>query len=215
MTRALIAAARATVRDSLGRRTHRTTPTGATSAYSYDAVGNPVALTASGHTISFSYDAAGRIGRSLTGQPVGVRFRDESTEQLHWLAASLDDGIGTMAALMLGTRFLASVDREGGRRSTTPGRNPVDWTIPARAGTTTFSSDCCPGEPARRLPYRCPHGAQATRTAAPWDFAVAVAVGFASRPPRCWRRGTRVASSPDVAMSGPLAGLLILRDGAG
>jgi hypothetical protein len=53
------------------------------------------------------------IGRWLTGQPVGIRLRDESTEQLHWLADSLDDGAGTVATMMLGTRFLASVDREG------------------------------------------------------------------------------------------------------
>ncbi|MEV7936639.1 hypothetical protein AB0O82_10890 [Kitasatospora sp. NPDC088264] len=53
------------------------------------------------------------IGRWLTGQPVGIRLRDESRDQLGWLADSLDDGVGTVATLMLGTRFLASVDRDG------------------------------------------------------------------------------------------------------
>lgn len=53
------------------------------------------------------------IGRWLTGQPAGIRLRDESREQLGWLEGSLDGGIGTVAALMLGTRFLASVDRDG------------------------------------------------------------------------------------------------------
>ncbi|MFF7586722.1 hypothetical protein ACFZCK_04415 [Kitasatospora purpeofusca] len=53
------------------------------------------------------------IGRWLTSQPVGVRLRDESREQLGWLESSLDDGVGTVATLMLGTRFLASVDRDG------------------------------------------------------------------------------------------------------
>lgn len=53
------------------------------------------------------------MGRWLTRQPVGVRLREESTEQLGWLADSLDDGVGTVATLMLGTRFLASVNREG------------------------------------------------------------------------------------------------------
>ncbi|MGW3563068.1 putative antirestriction adenine methyltransferase [Streptomyces sp. NPDC000941] len=53
------------------------------------------------------------VGRWLTKQPVGIRLREESAEQLHWLARSLDDGVGTVATLMLGTRFLASVGREG------------------------------------------------------------------------------------------------------
>ncbi|MEV6132082.1 hypothetical protein AB0M05_35745 [Streptomyces violaceusniger] len=53
------------------------------------------------------------IGRWLTRQPVGIRLREESTEHLGWLADSLDDGVGTVATLMLGTRFLASVGREG------------------------------------------------------------------------------------------------------
>ncbi len=50
------------------------------------------------------------IGRWLTGQPVGIRLRGESRDQLHWFEDSLDDDVGT---LMLGTRFLASVGREG------------------------------------------------------------------------------------------------------
>ncbi len=53
------------------------------------------------------------IGRWLTRQPVGIRLREESTDHLGWLADSLDDGVGTVATLMLGTRFLASVGREG------------------------------------------------------------------------------------------------------
>ncbi|MGP8301968.1 putative antirestriction adenine methyltransferase [Streptomyces inhibens] len=53
------------------------------------------------------------VGRWLTRQPVGIRLRDESAEQLGWLADSLDDGIGTVATMMLGTRFLGSVGRDG------------------------------------------------------------------------------------------------------
>ncbi|WP_413787775.1 hypothetical protein [Streptomyces platensis] len=53
------------------------------------------------------------VGRWLTKQPVGIRLRGESREQLDWLATSLDDGVGTVATMMLGTRFLASVGREG------------------------------------------------------------------------------------------------------
>ncbi|AJC58552.1 hypothetical protein [Streptomyces sp. 769] len=53
------------------------------------------------------------IGRWLTGQLAGIRLSEESVGQLGWLDTSLDDGIGTVATLMLGTRFLASVGREG------------------------------------------------------------------------------------------------------
>ncbi|MFE5117721.1 hypothetical protein [Streptomyces sp. NPDC056669] len=53
------------------------------------------------------------IGRWLTRQPVGIRLREESADHLGWLAGYLDDGVGTVATLMLGTRFLASVGREG------------------------------------------------------------------------------------------------------
>ncbi|MFE3216089.1 putative antirestriction adenine methyltransferase [Streptomyces antimycoticus] len=53
------------------------------------------------------------IGRWLTRQSVGIRLREESRDHLGWLADSLDDGVGTVATLMLGTRFLASVGRQG------------------------------------------------------------------------------------------------------
>lgn len=53
------------------------------------------------------------IGRWLTGQPTGIRLREESADELGWLADSLDDGAGTVATLMLGTHFLASVRKEG------------------------------------------------------------------------------------------------------
>lgn len=53
------------------------------------------------------------VGRWLTRQPVGICLRDASADQLHWLADSLDDGVGTVATMMLGTRFLTCVGREG------------------------------------------------------------------------------------------------------
>ncbi|MFI8266251.1 putative T7SS-secreted protein [Streptomyces sp. NPDC085665] len=57
--------------DVLGRRTGRTTPSGATSSWTYDPVGRPTTLTAAGRTMSFERDAAGqevvrRIGESFT-----------------------------------------------------------------------------------------------------------------------------------------------------
>ncbi|MFF4499346.1 putative T7SS-secreted protein [Streptomyces sp. NPDC001401] len=57
--------------DVLGRRTGRTTPTGATSTWTYDAAGNRTELTTCGHTLTFTHDAAGRettrhLGENLT-----------------------------------------------------------------------------------------------------------------------------------------------------
>ncbi|MEU0374038.1 RHS repeat-associated core domain-containing protein, partial [Streptomyces sp. NPDC006283] len=46
--------------DALGRRTGRTTPTGAVSSWTYDAAGRRTSLTTSGRTISFEHDAAGQ-----------------------------------------------------------------------------------------------------------------------------------------------------------
>ena len=57
--------------DELGRRTGRTTPTGATTKWSYDASGNRTGMVASGRTLTFTHDEAGReltrhIGESVT-----------------------------------------------------------------------------------------------------------------------------------------------------
>lgn len=57
--------------DVLGRRTGRTTPTGATTTWSYDASGNRTGMVVSGRTLAFTHDEAGReltrhIGESVT-----------------------------------------------------------------------------------------------------------------------------------------------------
>ena len=46
--------------DSLGRRTHRRTPSGADSAWEHDANDQPVALHTAGRTLRFNHDPAGR-----------------------------------------------------------------------------------------------------------------------------------------------------------
>nr|WP_277348043.1 DUF6531 domain-containing protein [Streptomyces sp. HNM0574] len=46
--------------DHLGRRTSRTTPTGAVTELGYDAVGNRVSLTTDGHRVDFTHDVLGR-----------------------------------------------------------------------------------------------------------------------------------------------------------
>ncbi|WP_367124104.1 putative T7SS-secreted protein [Streptomyces phytohabitans] len=46
--------------DAAGRRTSRTTPSGAVSVWAYDAAGRPTTLDAGGATLGFTHDAAGR-----------------------------------------------------------------------------------------------------------------------------------------------------------
>ncbi|OLT41249.1 hypothetical protein BJF85_24305 [Saccharomonospora sp. CUA-673] len=53
--------------DMLGRRVTRTTPSGAESAWTYDADGRPAVLTSGTNTMSFAYDAAGREIRRQLG----------------------------------------------------------------------------------------------------------------------------------------------------
>lgn len=74
--------------DVLGRRTGRTTPTGAISTWAHDAAGNRTELTTGGHTLAFTHDAAGReltrhIGEALTltnaFDPLGRLTKQELT----------------------------------------------------------------------------------------------------------------------------------------
>ncbi|MFC7257775.1 DUF6531 domain-containing protein [Streptomyces lutosisoli] len=52
--------------DALGRRERRTTPSGAVSTLTYDAVGSLTGLTTAGRTLAFARDAAGReVGRQM------------------------------------------------------------------------------------------------------------------------------------------------------
>ncbi|UIX31614.1 DUF6531 domain-containing protein [Streptomyces sp. GQFP] len=54
--------------DLLGRRTRRTTPSGATSHWSYDSAGLPTALVTAAGELTFAHDAAGReTARGLGG----------------------------------------------------------------------------------------------------------------------------------------------------
>ncbi|MEU6481418.1 DUF6531 domain-containing protein [Streptomyces sp. NPDC047017] len=54
--------------DELGRRTGRTTPSGATSTWTYDAAGNRTHMALSGHSIDFVYDDAGHeLGHRIGG----------------------------------------------------------------------------------------------------------------------------------------------------
>ncbi|MFE7775781.1 putative T7SS-secreted protein [Streptomyces sp. NPDC057445] len=54
--------------DGLGRRTGRTTPSGAVSSWTYDAAGRRTELTTSGRTLTFEHDAAGQeLARHIGG----------------------------------------------------------------------------------------------------------------------------------------------------
>ncbi|MEU6059646.1 putative T7SS-secreted protein [Streptomyces sp. NPDC047097] len=58
--------------DGLGRRTGRTTPTGAVSSWSHDATGRRSSYTASGRTLTFERDAAGRESARHIGDAVSL-----------------------------------------------------------------------------------------------------------------------------------------------
>nr|WP_242677492.1 hypothetical protein [Streptomonospora litoralis] len=52
------------------------------------------------------------LGWYLSGQRVPFTLKEDSREALGWLEPSLDHGAGTLATLMLGTRFLEFVGRD-------------------------------------------------------------------------------------------------------
>jgi hypothetical protein len=53
------------------------------------------------------------LGWAFSGQPVPFALKDESQPTLNWIEEYLDDGLGTLATLMLGTRFLSFVGKDG------------------------------------------------------------------------------------------------------
>ncbi|MEU7163621.1 putative T7SS-secreted protein [Streptomyces morookaense] len=59
--------------DALGRRTHRITPGGAVSTWTYDATGRHTSLTASGHRFDIEHDAAGREVARHFGEGITLR----------------------------------------------------------------------------------------------------------------------------------------------
>ncbi|WAL97936.1 DUF6531 domain-containing protein [Streptomyces sp. Je 1-369] len=58
--------------DAMGRRVRRTTPTGASTQHSYDALGRASALDSSGHGTSFSHDACGRETERIVGSSLSI-----------------------------------------------------------------------------------------------------------------------------------------------
>ncbi|MCT7351318.1 polymorphic toxin type 30 domain-containing protein [Streptomyces sp. 15-116A] len=78
--------------DELGRRTGRSTPSGATSTWTYDAAGNHVQLIASGRSITFSHDLAGRELARHVGEALGMAHSYDSQGRLTTQAVSTASG---------------------------------------------------------------------------------------------------------------------------
>ncbi|HET9655786.1 MAG TPA: RHS repeat-associated core domain-containing protein, partial [Kineosporiaceae bacterium] len=77
--------------DALGRRTRRTTPTGATSTWTYDAAGHPLQLAADGHALTFGHDPAGHeISRTM-----GVTTLSQAWSPAHRLLSQILSGATT------------------------------------------------------------------------------------------------------------------------
>ncbi|GAA4912446.1 RHS repeat protein [Streptomyces coeruleoprunus] len=112
--------------DALGRRTSRTTPTGAVSEWTYDEAGRRTQLTTSGRTLTFEHDEAGRelsrhvgdtitlthaydaLGR-LTSQQVSGR---ESLLQQRTYTYSADGNLTGVSDLLSGPRRF-TLDKAG------------------------------------------------------------------------------------------------------
>nr|WP_246113659.1 RHS repeat-associated core domain-containing protein [Streptomyces montanus] len=78
--------------DEAGRRTGRTTPTGATSTWAYDAAGRTARLTASGRVIDFDRDASGREVSRRIGAHVTLAQAFDEVGRLATQAVTADDG---------------------------------------------------------------------------------------------------------------------------
>ncbi|WP_052851450.1 HYD1 signature containing ADP-ribosyltransferase family protein, partial [Streptomyces avicenniae] len=108
--------------DRLGRPLTRTTPSGHTSAWTYDAAGRPARLDTAGRVVTFAHDAAGRETRrhlpssatlardlDLAGAPTGLeltgpgasRWRREQEYRPDQLLTALRDSRGDTASYTL------------------------------------------------------------------------------------------------------------------
>ncbi|MEU9678533.1 putative T7SS-secreted protein [Streptomyces parvus] len=68
--------------DELGRRTGRTTPSGAVSTWTYDAAGRRTSLTTSGRTLTFEHDAAGQEVTRRLGEHVTIASQFDTMGRL-------------------------------------------------------------------------------------------------------------------------------------
>ncbi|MFG2189294.1 DUF6531 domain-containing protein, partial [Nocardia iowensis] len=91
--------------DQRGNRTHRTTPSGATTAWHHDIVGRLDSLSTDNHEVSFSYDPLGRLTGWRTGEVAVTRNLTEAGRTLDQAviafpaqALSLDMGQSTRPA---------------------------------------------------------------------------------------------------------------------
>ncbi len=93
--------------DVLGRRLHRTTPSGAVSEWTYDALGLPETLTAPGGALSFRHDAVGRETSRHLGPGVAISQEFDPSSRLVTQAAWSYDrpGQSTTPRLMQGRRY--------------------------------------------------------------------------------------------------------------
>jgi RHS repeat-associated protein len=80
--------------DPLGRRLSRTTPAGHTSAWRYDATGQPVELTSTARPITFEYNAANQETRRWLGPRVALVSKWDGTGRLAGRQLVGADGTG-------------------------------------------------------------------------------------------------------------------------
>ncbi|RKT55561.1 RHS repeat-associated core domain-containing protein [Saccharothrix australiensis] len=101
--------------DLAGRRTHRRTPTGAESAWTYNGAHQPTTLRTAGHTLAFRHDPVGdEVERVLGTRPVLTQTWDAA----HRLVAQTPGSTGTRHYRYRRDGRLHSIEdpRTGGRR---------------------------------------------------------------------------------------------------
>ncbi|MFE7114595.1 DUF6531 domain-containing protein [Streptomyces sp. NPDC057654] len=78
--------------DAVGNRTSRTTPSGHTSTWTYDAASRPVSMATEGGALSFSYDAAGRETRRRLGEFTELTQCWDATDRLTTQSITAQEG---------------------------------------------------------------------------------------------------------------------------
>ncbi|MFI1331858.1 putative T7SS-secreted protein [Streptomyces sp. NPDC020845] len=152
--------------DALGRRTRRTTPSGATTTYTYDAAGNRTALTASGHVLEFEHDAAGRETSRRLGSALSLAQIWDRAGRLidQILTGPTADTLQHRAYTYRADGYLTAIeDLRTGRRAFDLDAAGRVTTVRAQGWTESYAYDEAGNQTQASWPDRHP-GAEATGT---------------------------------------------------
>ncbi|WP_255953081.1 putative T7SS-secreted protein [Streptomyces odontomachi] len=182
--------------DELGRRTGRTTPSGAESVWTYDAVGRPASLTTSGRRLTFERDVAGR--------EVGRRIGEAAS--LH----NTFDPLGRLTTQSVYAGYGADGEQTAHRTYTYRADGHVTAIDDARTGVRRFDLDTAgrvTAVHAANWSERYAYDEAGNQTQATWPEKHP---GHEARGPRTYA-GTRITRAGDVHYEHDAAGRITLR----